>query len=157
MGRARKPLSEQAGNLTREIRARKTAEESMAKTGNAHFLKPPKWLINAVAVKEYRRLVKELKNLDMLGNLDTNALGSYCNAFAKYLEVTEELKTAPMTVLNGSGTPVENPLFALQMKYSKEMRDTGRLCGLTIDSRLKFASTKLDRIEENITEEFGDI
>lgn len=157
MGRMRKPLSEQKGHLTQEVQTRRSTEESMIRTDTAYLRRPPKWLISKVAVKEYRRLIKELESLDLLGNLDANALGSYCNAFAKYLEVTEELKTAPLTVLNGAGTPVENPLFALQMKYSKEMRDTGRLCGLTIDSRLKFASTKLDGIEDAISAEFGEI
>lgn len=157
MGRTRKPLSEQTGNLTKEIQTRRSIEQDMAKTDNNYFLKPPKWLINAVAVKEYKRIVKELKKLEMLGNLDTNALGKYCNAFAKYIEITEKLKDASLTVINSAGNEVENPLFNLQFKYSKEMRDNARLCGITIDSRLKFASQKLDRIDDDISEGFGDI
>lgn len=157
MGRARKPLSEQTGNLTTEIQTRRSVEQDMARTGTEYFMKPPKWLINQTAVKEYRRIVKELGKLELLGNLDTNALGNYCNAFAKYTEITEKLKDAPLTVINSAGNEVENPLVNLQIKYSKEMRDNGRLCGITIDSRLKFASQKLDSIEDDISEKFGDI
>lgn len=157
MGRTRKTLSEQTGNLTKEIQTRRSIEEDMVKTDNRYFLRSPKWLINSVAAKEYKRIVKELKKLDMLGNLDTNALGKYCNAFAKYLEITEKLKDAPLTVTNSAGNEVENPLFNLQFKYSKEMRDNARLCGITIDSRLKFASQKLDKIDDAISDEFGDI
>lgn len=157
MGRTRKILSEQTGNLTKEIQTRRSVEQDMTKTGTEYFLKPPKWLINSVAVKEYKRITKELKKLELLGNLDANALGNYCNAFAKYTEITEKLKDAPLTVVNSSGNEVENPLINLQIKYSKEMRDNGRLCGITIDSRLKFASQKLDKIEDEILEEFGDI
>lgn len=157
MGRTRKILSEQTGNLTKEIQTRRSIEQDMTRTGTDYFLKPPKWLINSVAVREYKRLVGELKKLELLGNLDTNALGNYCNAFAKYAEITERLKYAPLTVTNSAGNEVENPLINLQIKYSKEMRDNARLCGITIDSRLKFASQKLDRIDEEISEEFGDI
>lgn len=157
MGRTRKPLSEQTGNLTKEIQTRRSIEQEMTKTDKRYFLRSPKWLINSVAVKEYKRIVKELKRLDMLGNLDTNALGKYCNAFAKYLEITEKLKDAPLTIVNSAGNEVENPLFNLQFKYSKEMRDNARLCGITIDSRLKFASQKLDKIDDAISDEFGDI
>ena len=157
MGRTRKMLSEQTGNLTKEIQTRRAIEQDMTKTGTDYFLKPPKWLINSVAVKEYKRIAGELGKLELLGNLDTNALGNYCNAFAKYTEVTKKLKDAPLTVTNSTGNEVENPLVNLQIKYSKEMRENGRLCGITIDSRLKFASQKLDKIDDEISEEFGDI
>lgn len=157
MGRTRKMLSEQTGNLTKEIQTRRSIEQDMTRTGTDYFLKPPKWLINSVAVEEYKRIARELKKLELLGNLDTNALGNYCNAFAKYAEITEKLKDAPLTVTNSVGNEVENPLINLQIKYSKEMRDNGRLCGITIDSRLKFASQKLERIDEEISAEFGDI
>ena len=157
MGRTRKTLSEQTGNLTKEIQTRRTIEQDMTRTGTEYFFRPPKWLINSVAVKEYRRIAEELGRLELLGNLDTNALGNYCNAFAKYTEITKKLKDAPLTVTNSAGNEVENPLINMQLKYSKEMRENGRLCGITIDSRLKFASQKLDAINDDISEEFGDI
>lgn len=157
MGRARKTLSEQTGNLTKEIQTRRTLEQEMSKTGTEYLMKPPKWLINSVAVKEYKRIVRELSKLELLGNLDANALGNYCNAFAKYTEITQRLKDAPLTVINSAGNEVENPLVNLQIKYSKEMRENGRLCGITIDSRLKFASQRLDAVDDEISEEFGDI
>ncbi|MDE6833195.1 MAG: phage terminase small subunit P27 family [Ruminococcus sp.] len=157
MGRTRKILSEQTGNLTKENQTRRIIEQDMTKTGTDYFLKPPKWLINSVSVREYKRIAGELSKLELLGNLDTNALGNYCNAFAMYTEITKKLKDAPLTVTNSAGNEVENPLVNLQIKYSKEMRENGRLCGITIDSRLKFASQKLDVINDNISEEFGDI
>ena len=40
---------------------------------------------------------------------------------------------------------------------TQEMRDFARLCGLSIDSRLKFAAVKLDDISETIDSEFGSI
>ena len=37
------------------------------------------------------------------------------------------------------------------------MRDFEKLCGLTIDSRLKLASSKAKNIDDDIQDKFGDI
>ena len=50
-----------------------------------------------------------------------------------------------------------NNFFMVQKKYAEEMRRFASMCGLTIDSRLKAASARMDRIEDEIADEFGDI
>lgn len=152
MGRTRLPLSEQKGNLTKEQQEKRRAEQAIAATDDAYFKKPPKWLTDPIAVSEYKRIFKALKDMDMLGDLDANNLACYCNAFANFRTATEQLVNESF-VVEGK----ENPLIAVQLKYSKEMREFGRLCGLSIDSRLKFAAVKLDKIESDIDDEFGDI
>ena len=92
----------------------------------------------------------------MLGDLDANNLACYCNAYSNYLKATHQLETEGL-ILHGEKGDYENPLIAIQTKYAKEMRDFARLCGLSIDSRLKFAAVKLDDISENIDSEFGSI
>ncbi len=37
------------------------------------------------------------------------------------------------------------------------MREFGKQCGLSIDSRLKFAAVKLKETEDEITDKFDDI
>ncbi|MBR2175473.1 MAG: phage terminase small subunit P27 family [Clostridia bacterium] len=156
-GRARKVLGEQNGNLTKEQQVKRQAEQDLIKTSKKYFRKPPKWLKNPIAIKEYRRLVKSLDQMDMLGDLDANNLACYCNAFAKYTEATERLETLEsLTISSGKGES-GNPLINIQIKYAKEMRDFARLCGLSIDSRLKFAAAKLNDIDKSIGDEFGDI
>jgi P27 family predicted phage terminase small subunit len=151
MGRTRKPLSEQKGNLTKEFQNRRAAEQDIVKTSQAYIAVPPAWLSER-AKKEYKRLYAAMKDMDMLGDLDANALAAYCNAFDKYLTADENIKELGMVTPDG-----ENPSVTLQLKYAKEMREFGKQCGLSIDSRLKFASVKLEKIEEDIAEEFGDI
>ena len=154
MGRTRKPLSEQKGNLTKEQQEKRRSEQELVKTPDTYFLNPPKWLKDKTAVSEYKRLVKALKGMDMLGDLDTNNLAGYCNAFANYLKASDELETL---LISGEKGSYENPLIAVQIKYAKEMREFARLCGLSIDSRLKFAAVKLNHIDSNINDEFGGI
>ena len=154
MGRTRKPLSEQKGNLTKEQQEKRRSEQELVKTPNTYFLNPPKWLKDKTAVSEYKRLVKALKGMDMLGDLDANNLAGYCNAFANYLKASEELETL---LISGEKGSYENPLISVQIKYAKEMREFARLCGLSIDSRLKFAAVKFNNIDNNINDEFGGI
>lgn len=150
IGRTRKPLSEQQGHLTKNQQTKRQTEQELVRTDNKYFLKPPEWLTSEIAKKEYKRLVEAMKNMDMLGDLDANNLACYCNAFANYRQASEQLDRL---LIEGE----ENPLIAIQNKYAKEMREFARLCGLSIDSRLKFAAVKLDNLESQIDDEFGDI
>ena len=155
MGRTRKPLSEQRGNLTKEIQQRKSAEQNLVKSVRKYIEKPPDWLSDR-AKKEYKRLYKAMKDMDMLSDLDANNLVAYCNAFDNYLTAADAVQISGLTIKT-DGRILENPNVALQLKYAKEMREFGKQCGLSIDSRLKFASVKLEKIEDDIAEEFGDI
>ena len=155
MGRTRKPLSEQRGNLTKETQTRRAAEQDLVKTDCAYLSRPPDWLSDR-AKKEYCRLYNAMKNIDMLGDLDANNLAAYCNAFDNYLEAAADVRKNGLTI-ELDDKVIENPNVALQIKYAKEMREFGKQCGLSIDSRLKFATVKLEKAEKDIAEEFGDI
>ena len=155
IGRTRKPLSAQKGHLTKQQQTKRQTEQELVRTDNQYFLTPPLWLTNEIAVKEYKRLVKAMKNMEMLGDLDANNLAGYCNAFANYLQASQQIDT--LVVSDDKGGIHEHPLIAVQLKYAKEMRDFGRLCGLSIDSRLKFAAVRLDELSDNISDEFGEI
>lgn len=161
MGRPRKILNTQQGHLTKEQIAEKQLQEQIIQAGTDQLEKPPKWLRDNVAKKEWKRLVEQFKTLSVISNLDLNNLGAYCNAYSSYLEATKELKEQTLTVSytnkGGATNLIENPLIKIQMKYSDEMRKYSSLLGLSIDSRLKLATIKLTETKKDIAEEFGDI
>lgn len=160
MGRSRKPSEMQKGNITVIAGNKRKTEEESVTVGKDQLEKPPTWLVDNEAKKEWRRLVKELEKIDIIGNLDKNNLIGYCNAFANYKKVTEELKEAPFCVekmtRNGTVT-VRNPLIDIQKLYAEEMRKFAALCGLTIDSRLKAAAVKTETVEDDLARRFGNI
>lgn len=160
MGRNRKPLEMQTGNITKtESLTRKSEQESVT-TDRDLLDKPPTWLIDANAKKEWKRIVEEIREIEILGNLDYNNLGGYCNAFANYVKVTKELKKQPYCVERETRTGtiiVANPMIGVQRAYAEEMRKFASLCGLTIDSRLKAAAVKTEDKKDEITQKFGDI
>ncbi len=160
MPRQRKPISMQKGNLTVFQQEKKRMEEEYIRTGRNQLKTPPIWLIDDIAKKEFKRIVKELKEIDMIGNLDLNNLGAYCNAFSNYIHVTEQLKDQDYYVVRETRTGtiiVKNPLIDIQTNYASEMRKFASLCGMTIDSRLKTASIKISKEEEEINRKFGGI
>ena len=103
---------------------------------------------------------KELKKINLIGNLDRNNLGGYCNAFANYVKATNILRDQTFYIdreTRNGVIVVKNPMVDIQKGYAEEMRRFASLCGLTIDARLKAAAIKTDKTQEDITKKFGNI
>lgn len=160
MGKTRKPIDMQKAHLTLVEKQNRKMEEESVTTGNNQLKTPPKWLINDTAKKEWRRIVKELNKISIVGNLDYANLGGYCNAYANYIKATDILKEQKYYIdreTRNGVIVVKNPMVDIQTNYANEMRKFASLCGLTIDSRLKAAVTKTEKTEEMIQERFGNI
>lgn len=158
MARQRKAVDMQKGNLTVIQQEKKRLEEEYIRTGKDQLKFPPIWLIDEIAKKEFKRIVKELKGIDVVGNLDLNNLGAYCNAFSNYIHVTEQLNGQDYYMERETRTGtiiVKNPLVDIQTNYATEMRKFASLCGMTIDSRLKAAGAKIDKEQQAIDRKFG--
>lgn len=160
MGRPKKPVDMQKAHLKLVEKQEKKMEEEYVTTGNSQLKTPPKWLINDTAKKEWRRVVKELNKINIVGNLDYANLGGYCNAYANYIKATDILKEQSYYIDRETRTGVivvKNPMVDIQTTYAAEMRKFASLCGLTIDSRLKAAVVKTEKTEDMIKEKFGNI
>ena len=160
MGRPRKPISLQKGNLTVITAQNRRDEEERIETDADQLKRPPDWLIDDVAKKEWRRVVKALWLIDLIGNVDKNNLGGYCNAFANYVKATNILREQSYYIDRETRTGVivvKNPMVDIQRTYAEEMRRFAALCGLTLDARLKAAAIKTDRTREEIARKFGNI
>lgn len=160
MGKARKPIDMQKAHLTIMQKQNKAEEEQSVITGKNQLKTPPKWLINDDAKKEWRRIVKELDKINIVGNLDLSNLGGYCNAYANYIKATDILKDQTFYVeraTRNGAIVVKNPMVDIQQTYANEMRRFSSLCGLTIDSRLKAAVIKTEKKEDEIQSKFGNI
>lgn len=160
MPRRRLPLEMQRGNLTVLTAQQKKSEEESVRTGRDKLARPPDWLVDDVAKKEWRRIVKELKKIGIIGNLDIANIGGYCNAFANYVKATGILKQQSYYVERETRNGiivVKNPMVDIQKSYADEMRRFASLCGMTVDSRLKAASAKTKDTESEINRKFGGI
>lgn len=160
MGRQRKVVNMQTAHLTQKEKQKRKQQESEIIAGNEDLEKSPAWLLNADAKKEWKRITEELKEIELIGNLDYANLACYCNAYANYIKVTRQLKKEPYCIERETRTGViivKNPLIDIQTNYAAEMRKFAGLCGMTIDSRLKAAVRKVDKKEEKLEQKFGAI
>lgn len=146
---AKKPINlivaEGKSHYTKEEIERRQAEEA-AIAPKSDNIRMPSWLVDPVAKKEYKRIVKQLKDIDIMTNLDVDLLAMYCQAYAQYQKATEELRNQPLMITKydkfDRPYQVENPLIKIQIKYSDEIKKIASQMGLSISSRIKMVPPK---------------
>ena len=159
MGRPRKIISMQTGNIKKDVRAKREYEESLVKTDKDELEKlPSSVFLDATAKREYERVRKNLQSIDIIGNLDRNSMIVYANAYSMYLQALKETKKKDFcpTVKTSSGEK-PNPVYAILEQAKKDMDTSGSALGMSASSRLKIAAEKAKGQEENLMQMFGDI
>lgn len=106
--------------------------------------------------KSFKKIVKELRAINLVANLDVDALARLVIAQEKYVEITKEIARQPLMIeefyihKNESGTEelksrmtvnkeVER-LTNLQNKYFKQCRQGASDFGMTISSRCRLVA-----------------
>ena len=149
----------QIGNLTRETQEKRKYEESLVNTGKTDLDDVPANLfLDAVARKEYKRVLTDLKKIDIIGNLDRANLISYANSYALYVKICKKMKAKDFEdiVLTAQGMK-PNPLYAILDQAKREMEAAGKTLGMSATARLQIASAKAKDQEADLKDTFGDI
>lgn len=110
--------------------------------------------------KNFKKIVKELRTIDLISNLDVEALARLVIAQDKYKEVTEELNKQPLMITievptgkkDENGEPVMRQqevvngqverLLLIQDRYFKQCRQGAADFGLTVSSRCRLVVPK---------------
>ena len=153
MPRQNKPLSMMKKHLTSEEKIKKERQEEVVSVGKEQLARAPTWLLDSIAKKEFKRLVKEYEKIDLVGNLDLNNIGEYCNLFSQYIESIKEYKDAR----KNNDSEKKFKLKKDQRNTIEQMRKIGSLIGMDINNRLKAANKIVNQQDEEINDEFGDI
>ena len=165
MGRKAKPielilLNGNKARLTKaEIDARKANQQKLKP--KADKIKPPSWLDDR-AKKEFRRIVKELQELDLLTNIDIDMLAAYCDAYSQYVECTKVIREEGLMVeytnKAAETNKVPHPLLTKKKQLFDQMKAIALEFGLTPSARAKLALPKEEPKEETKFEKmFGDV
>lgn len=156
MGRARKLLQNSTADITVIGRQQKMQQEDTISDLDRMLLEdPPDELRDAYAKKTWKRILPDLLQLPVLCNLDRDALVGYCNAWSEYVEAVETQKR-----IMAADVPDMKELevwWRREEKAQDAQRKFGALCGMSIDSRLKMAATKMKKEAERVDEKFGII
>lgn len=160
MPRSRKIVGMTTKHFSRVEKEKRKYAESTIKTDKNDITRiPTKELRDAAARKEYKRVLPELLKSEVIGNLDRSQLIAYCNAWSRYLEATEKMKdpSEHLTVDMATGGKKPNPLITVAENAYKEFRAAGECLGMTVSARLSAASLKVQKQEEELMQEFGEI
>ena len=151
MARPKKALDNMTGHWTKEQIEQKKYEESLIRIDDKNIT-CPKWVKGKVARNEFNRLVGLLEKIDIICELDITNLALYCQTYAKLVNLIKELEQEELVI---DGKP--NPKVKMQLQLSEELRKLGNELGISLSSRLKFATSKAEKERDEVKDEFGDI
>ena len=154
MARPRQPIqlivANGKKNLTKKEIADRLATEVAPCTED---LSPPKYL-KVTEKKRFVKIAEQLDKLGILGETDTETLARYVIAQGQYEKVTRELRTllnaspkaASLTYLEELDAWIDRQerLARLQNRYFTQAQTAASTLGLTISSRCKLITPKVD-------------
>ncbi len=166
MARPRKPVNTQTRHNTQAEIQRQKFAESLVQTGREDLAETSIGLMDATARKEYARVLRSLVDLPVIGNLDRTNLVGYCNYYSLHRKLEGKIKKqeAQMkkeTKEQGEASDETNAYYFELLRQDRltceSMIRFEKLCGLTLDSRLKVADAAAKQVEDELQGEFGDI
>ncbi len=141
MARPRQPtdllLVKGKKHLTKEEIAKRKASEVKAP---ADKVRAPSYLPNDLK-KEFRKIAKELLDIEILTNLDVDALARFIISRKMYLELTQK-------ILENTALLLDKDTIGIQDKLFKQCRAGASDLGLTISSRCKLVVPKKEEKKE---------
>lgn len=120
---------------------------------------PPKWLTKEQK-SAFKKIAKALQALEIVANLDVDALARLVVAQTKYIEITEQINALPLMVEvekdTGKKDEDGNPIFVkcevvngqlerlaiIQDRYFRQCRQGAADFGLTVSSRCRLVVPK---------------
>ena len=115
--------------------------------------------VNTTAGKEYRRVLKRLREeLGFVGNLNKSDLINYANSYGRYMDLVKECRKKDFQyVVETRNGPKPNPIIRMMDEARRDMAESSRRLGMTLDGQLKTAAAKADRQEAEMEQKFGVI
>ena len=148
----------QKGHIMKQTQAERRYEESMVSNNRDQIAKiQRRMFVDATAYKEYKRNLPQWLDSDFISNQERNDIVVYCNAWSRYVRLTEELKTEEEFLVTKVGQKYPNPKIREAGDAYKQMSAAGNKLGMSFSSRLSAAAAKAKKQQQELEDEFGDI
>ena len=122
-----------------EVENRQEAEKALTRRSRI-VLKAPKWLSDE-ALLVWKDVRKKLNGIELLDNLDTDLLGVYCDAVAKYQALSKKKLI------------LEEDTKALQ-SWARIIVNYAEKLGLSPGGRARLAKKRAQKVTDGFGEEF---
>ena len=154
-----KVLSLSTKHRSKAERARREYEESLVRSDGADLDEvTASQFVNTTARKEYSRALQRLREeIGMVGNLNKSDLINYANSYGRYMDLVKEIKKKDFTyVVATPKGPKPNPLVKMMDEARRDMAESSRRLGMTLDGQLKAARVKANKEDEDLKRVFGE-
>ncbi len=98
--------------------------------------------LSEVAGKQWDSMVRKLRAADMITNLDTQALGLYCEAYANWVAANKWIQLKGTVVKSANGTLAQSPFFLVSNKCFDQMYKMLVEFGMTPSSRTRVSTNE---------------
>jgi P27 family predicted phage terminase small subunit len=130
-----------------EVERRKAAAQKL-KRKEPVKLKMPVWL-DEEARLVWRKTLKEMMGFEILDNVDAETLAVYCDAVARYKELTLKIRETGYMTTNGNGTENISPYVKAAQSYARIILQYADKLGLSPHSRARLAKKIADESDPN--------
>lgn len=103
--------------------------------------------LSAEAKKHWRTIIKQLHAAKIMTRLDADALAIYCEAYTRWIDANEKVRTDGMVITSPNGVPVLNPHLSICNKAFDQMRSMLIEFGMTPAARTKVQAIKEEKDE----------
>lgn len=135
MAKPVKSIANMTKHLTKsEIAAREAAEKSLERE-NVNLTKPRGFTKDKKANQHWNRIVKQFEGIELLDDLDSDALARYCKILSRIDSLEAELESAEEFVYR------EKIMVRIESAERSQMSYASKL-GLTPESRTRLAKKK---------------
>ena len=141
MGRPAKAVNTMSKHLTKDEREKRLQAENKMKC-SSDKLKPPAYL-SVSQKKIFRYIVDELKESEILGNLDIFILSTCCIAI-------DRLQNIEISINNCNDNLTDKALMNAKDKYSKDLYRCCNELSLSPQSRAKIANINTQSKEDDL-------
>ena len=111
--------------------------------GQLYLNQAPKYL-DTIGKKEWKRVLKVLKENNLYVDLDEVALSGYCSAYSQWIEAQNFLNENGLTTTTKNGYIVAYPQVIIARESLKLIKAFCQEFGMTPNSRQKMALPEMD-------------
>lgn len=143
MARPRKDTSALQGAYTKDAMKERLENENKLKGKTDNLIAPEIVMVDEIALAKFEELVEELKEVNVIANVDVDLLGGYCTSYSGYVRATKMLMMQSLVEEQenklGAITKMQNPYIKVQQSYLDRMIKIASLFGLSPADRTRIA------------------
>lgn len=110
-------------------------------------LPPPPDHLDAVAIREWRRVCKQLYELGIMSRLDVAILACYCDSYSEWVHFKRDIRTRGTIISNRKRGRVVNPMIRLAMQAKRELARYAVELGITPSARSRVRVDEIPKLE----------